>query len=289
MTAAEEAAPAKVNLALHVTGRRGDGYHLLDTLAVFPPVGDSVRAEPAGRLSLTVIGPEGAVLRAEDAEGNLVARAARGIAALAGLEAAVALTLDKRLPVAAGLGGGSADAAATLRLLCRLWGIDPADGSVAALALSLGADVPMCLASRPVRARGIGEALEPMAVPAGLGILLANPRVAVSTAEVFRRLPGRDNPPVAALPPSDPDGFLAALAGCRNDLEAAARAIAPEIGDALETIGALRGCRLARMSGSGATVFGIFGDLSAAQAAAAALAVARPGWWIAAAPLSSPG
>lgn len=286
MTREVEDARAKVNLALHVTGRRDDGYHLIDTLVVFPPVADRLVATPDDGLSLVIEGPEAAALAGEDPAGNLVMRAARGLADICGGRPGARIRLEKALPVAAGIGGGSADAAAALRLLCRLWSVDPALPAVRALALRLGADVPMCLLSRPLRARGIGERTEAFAPAEGIGILLANPRIAVPTGPVFARLEQRDNAPVAAMPPGDRDGFLAALLACRNDLEAPARAVAPGIGEALERIAGLAGCRLARMSGSGATCFGLFDDEAAARAAAARLSADRPDWWIAAAPLS---
>jgi 4-diphosphocytidyl-2-C-methyl-D-erythritol kinase len=276
---AVEPARAKVNLALHVTGRRNDGYHLLDSLVVFPPLGDVIRVEPAESLSLRLAGPGADALAGTPEADNLVMRAAVALRALAPGRPGAAITLEKALPVAAGLGGGSADAAAAIRALCRIWAIDPANPAVPGIALGLGADVPMCLASRPLRARGIGEALEPMEAPP-LGIVLANPGVAVPTADVFRRLARRDNPPIPAVPLPDARGFLAGIATLRNDLEAPARDVAPAVGETLDALAALAGCRLARMSGSGATCFGLFDDADAAAAAASELARRRPGWWV---------
>lgn len=272
----QELAPAKVNLALHVTGRRPDGYHLLDSLVVFARVGDLLEAEPAPGLSLTLAGKFAGSLGVD--AGNSVLRAAE-LLRTPGRGAALRLT--KMLPVAAGLGGGSADAAAALRLLARLWGLEiPAPHAV----LGLGADVPVCLVGGAARMRGIGERLDPVALPP-FWLALVNPGVPVSTAAVFAGLASRDNP---GLP--DPPEFRDAAALCawlgaaRNDLEAPARAIAPMIETALAALAAQPGCGLARMSGSGATCFGIFAEEAAALAAMAALRSAHPDWWVAAAP-----
>lgn len=263
---AVEAAPAKVNLALHVTGRRPDGYHLLDTLVVHGGWSDSVSATRATRddasVSLTIDGPHAAGLSAGD--DNLVLRAARLLAE----EAArlgrpvfpVDLRLEKHLPVASGVGGGSSDAAATLRLLDRLWGLDLGREGLAALALPLGADVPMCVRGEPLRARGIGEEIETLAPLPPFRLELANPGVPVSTPAVFRALASRDNPPLPPLPDrfADLSALVDWLGATRNDLEAAAIAIAPSIADTLAAMRARPGCLFARMSGSGATCFGIF-------------------------------
>lgn len=271
-----EAAPAKVNLYLHVVGRRADGYHLLDSLAVFPAVGDTVRAEPSDALSLALEGPFGGALHAEP--DNLVLRAARGLADLTCVPAAARLTLVKTLPVASGIGGGSADAAAALRLLARLWETAPDETALRTLALWLGADVPVCLAARPARMGGVGEVLSPAPGLPGFGMALVNPGVAVSTPEVFRARAGGFSAP-AALPPAwaDVAGMARDLSSLRNDLEPPAVRLQPVIGEALSALRATPGCLLARMSGSGATCFGVFAD--AAAAAAAAERVRRPGWW----------
>jgi 4-diphosphocytidyl-2-C-methyl-D-erythritol kinase len=271
-----EAAPAKVNLTLQVVGRRADGYHLLDSVAVFPAVGDMLQAEAAEALSLELAGPFAAALEAE--ADNLVLRAARGLAALAGVRAGARMRLVKRLPVASGIGGGSADAAAALRLLGRLWGVAPGPEALYALALGLGADVPVCLASRPARMGGVGEVLSAAPVLPAFGMALVNPGVAVSTAEVFRGRAGPYSAP-GALPAGWADAAAMAhdLAALGNDLQAPAVALCPAIGEALAALGAARGCLLARMSGSGATCFGVFAE--AAGAAAAAARVGRPGWW----------
>jgi 4-diphosphocytidyl-2-C-methyl-D-erythritol kinase len=271
-----EPAPAKVNLFLHVLGRRADGYHLLDSLVVFAQAADVLRAEPADALSLTVDGPFAAALASEP--DNLVLRAARALAAEAGLTPGARLLLQKNLPVASGIGGGSADAAAALRLLCRLWRIAPDPAALARLAAGLGADVPVCLAAQPSRMAGAGERLAPAPVMPECGIMLVNPGIAVATADIFRARQGRWSS-AAALPASWPNAaaMAADLAGTRNDLEPVAVAIQPVIGTVLSALAATPDCLLARMSGSGATCFGLFADAAAASRAAQRLS--RPGWW----------
>ena len=269
-----ERAPAKLNLCLHVTGRRGDGYHLLDSLVVFADVADRVFAQPARGLSLVVAGPEGAGLQAE--ADNLVLRAARMMDVTD-----VALVLDKCLPVASGIGGGSADAAATLRLLQRMTGQSlPPITQV----LRLGSDVPVCLAGRPARMTGIGEIVTPLPPLPPLACVLVNPRLPVPTPQVFSGLAERQNPPLPAMPPSalaSAQAFCAWLAAhSRNDLVPPAREIAPILVDVQAALEATSGCLLARMSGSGGTHFGLFASLQAAQAAASALRAAHPFWWI---------
>jgi 4-diphosphocytidyl-2-C-methyl-D-erythritol kinase len=275
-TDATEFAPAKVNLSLHVTGRRADGYHLLDSLVVFAGVGDRVLAEPAAALSLTITGPQSAALTVAD--DNLCVRAARL------MPGALRLTLEKHLPVASGIGGGSADAAATLRLIARLTGhpLPPA-----AEVLRLGADVPVCLAGQPVRMTGIGEGLHPMAHPLPPAwLVLVNPGQAVSTPAVFRALDRRDNAPMQAMPRLRDAAELAAwVAMQRNDMEAAATRLLPVIAEVRRALSAQPGCLLSRMSGSGATCFGLFADPLTANAAARAISATQPGWWVADAPV----
>ncbi len=275
-SAQQEPAPAKVNLYLHLTGRRADGYHLLDSLAVFAEAADLLTAEPAETLSLTVAGPFAAGLAAEP--DNLVLRAARALATETGVTPRGRLVLHKNLPVASGIGGGSADAAAALRLLCRLWHVAPDPAALANLAADLGADVSVCLASQPSRMTGIGERLQPAPSLPPCALVLVNPGVAVSTADVFRARSGAWSPP-ADLPPSwpDPTTMAASLARLRNDLEPFAVAMQPVIGDALSLLRNTSGCLLARMSGSGATCFGLFAN--AATAERAAEQIARPEWW----------
>jgi len=272
-----ETAPAKVNLFLHVVGRRRDGYHLLDSLVVFPAVGDTVRAAPADAFSLALEGDFGAVLRAEP--DNLVLRAARGLAALTEVRTGARLTLVKALPVASGIGGGSADAAAALRLLGRLWGVTPAPEALRDLALRLGADVPVCLAGCAARMGGVGDELSAAPGLPSFGLVLVNPGVAVSTPAVFRARFGGFSAS-ASLPREWPDAVLMArdLAALGNDLEPPAVALCPPIGEVLEALRTTHGCLLARMSGSGGTCFGVFADAPAA--AAAAETVRRPGWWV---------
>ncbi|MCX7287164.1 MAG: 4-(cytidine 5'-diphospho)-2-C-methyl-D-erythritol kinase [Rhodobacterales bacterium] len=276
-----EAAPAKINLCLHVTGRRADGYHLLDSLVVFAGIADSVTAASGQGLTLVTEGPEAAGLSGE--ADNLVLRAARAIGALD-----ASLTLWKALPVASGIGGGSADAAAALRALVRLTGRPLPDPSAV---LALGADVPVCLAGRAVRMQGVGEVLTPLPSVPAVWVVLANPRVSVPTPRVFAALGRRDNPPIPALPPSGwtdcPDLAAWLGAGTRNDLELAAQGIAPVIAEVRTALAATTDCLLARMSGSGATCFGLFASAATAQAAAAQLRAARPGWWVADAAIAS--
>lgn len=244
-----ETAYAKLNLALHVRAREADGYHRIETIFAFCEDGDVITAEPAEALSLDVTGPFAGALAGEGE--NLVLRAARVAAATA------ALTLDKRLPVAAGLGGGSADAAAVLRLF----------GGTMADAAALGADVPACLLSRTSRGEGRGDAIEPLDLPglSGTPVLLVNPNIPLATGPVFKAWDGVDRGP------------LGDWESGRNDLEAAARALVPEIGAVLE---ALAGARVARMSGSGATCFGLYDNEAARDAAATRIATERPGWWL---------
>lgn len=271
-------APAKINLLLHVGPVQADGYHPLVSLAAFADVGDRLTVRRAEALSLTVEGPFAAGL---DGQGdNLILKALRalGEAAVIG-EPPVAVTLDKRLPIAAGLGGGSADAGAALRLTARLLDLDMPETELERLALAAGADGPMCLRARPAWASGIGEVLEDEPrLPTLHGVLL-NPGLPSPTGGVYRAY---DAAPKAADRPASPADWSAAsviawLAAQRNDLEAPAQAVTPGIEEALAAMRAAPGCRLTRMSGSGATVFGLFDDR--AVAIEAAFALDRPGWW----------
>lgn len=292
-----ETAPAKLNLALHVVGRRADGYHLLDSLVVFcdPPAADVVHlaragSPGAGGAALAVDGPFAGALAGEAAADNLAVRAlaaleaARSDGAASAPPASFRIRLAKNLPVAAGIGGGSADAAAVVRAWARLTGEALPPERRAAIALSLGADVPVCLAGRPAIMRGIGEALTTLpagALPA-LPVVLARPPVAVSTGAVFSRLASRENPPMPPLPDrlDTPATVARWLGEARNDLEPAARAVAPAIDDCLAALAAAEGALLARLSGSGATCFALFADTASAAAAADRLAAARPDWWV---------
>ncbi|MGB8814738.1 MAG: 4-(cytidine 5'-diphospho)-2-C-methyl-D-erythritol kinase [Paracoccaceae bacterium] len=269
-----EFAPAKINLTLHVTGQRADGYHLLDSLVVFADTGDRVTVAAADALRFTITGPQAAALAAGD--DNLVLRAAR---ALWG-DGTAAITLEKMLPVASGIGGGSSDAAATLRALAALWRLPlPAP----AVVLALGADVPVCLQGHAVRMTGVGDGLQPLAAPLPPAwLVLANPGVSIPTPDVFRALIRRDGsgmprdlPKLKTLP--DLSAFLQMM---RNDLEAPAMQLAPVISLTKAALSALPGCLMARMSGSGATCFGLFSDPLTATAAARSLAAAHPDWWV---------
>lgn len=264
MTERRVFAPAKVNLTLHVTGQRADGYHLLDSLVVFADVGDWLDVSLGH--GLTVSGPMAAGVPTDGR--NLVLKAA----ALMGVDARIAL--EKHLPAAAGIGGGSSDAAAVLRALRDLTGHE-----VPGAGLSLGADVPVCLAGRAAYMRGIGEVVEPVDGLPDLAAVLVNPGVEVPTGAVFKGLARKDN---LAMSPLDRGDLIGWLRAQRNDLEGPAREVQPVISDVLEAIRAT-GSVLARMSGSGATCFGIYADR--AQAEAAAQALARPGWWVRAATL----
>jgi 4-diphosphocytidyl-2-C-methyl-D-erythritol kinase len=282
-----EAAPAKINLALHVTARRSDGYHELESLVVFADVSDELDAVAAPADHLRISGPFAAGLH--DGDGNLVRRAVAAFRARwpGAVATGVAMHLRKNLPVSAGLGGGSADAAAALRLMVDLSTIDIPTPELMLLAASLGADVPVCLASRPALISGVGERVRLLPECPPLHIVLVNPLVAVPTADVFRRLTEHQNPPLPALPEGlDRASMLALwLVETRNDLEAPAIAIAPVIAELIAGMAGVSGCTLARMSGSGATVFGLFGSSTQAHQAAHDLRRKWPAYWIAAAPL----
>lgn len=263
-----EHAPAKLNLALHLRRRRADGYHDLETVFAFTEFGDTLTAAPGDTLSLSVSGPfAGPAGQGPD---NLVLRAGHALAAAAGVAATAALHLDKRIPVAAGLGGGSADAAAALRLLNRFWGLDWPLARLLVLADGLGSDVPACIASHAAFGSGRGQQLASWPHDlAGTPVLLVNPGVAVATGPVFAGWDTVDHGPIAA------DAPLAAL---RNDMTAAAIAIAPVIGEVLLALAAAGGASLVRMSGSGATCLALYPDCHARDVAAAALA--GRGWWL---------
>nr|WP_245906585.1 4-(cytidine 5'-diphospho)-2-C-methyl-D-erythritol kinase [Pseudoroseomonas aestuarii] len=270
-----ETAPAKINLHLHVTGRRADGYHLLDSLAAFAGAADALRYQPGGPLALALEGPEAGALEAEP--DNLVLRAARLLAEAAGRAPEGRLVLEKHLPVASGIGGGSADAAAALRLLNRAWGLGWGTARLAPLAARLGADVPVCLDSRAARMGGVGELLSAAPALPAAGLVLANPRIPLATPAVFKARRGGFSA-AAALPDSWPDAAAMArgLAACGNDLEAAAIGLCPAVAEVLAALRALPGCLLARMSGSGATCFGLFATPAGAARAAGHLPAA---WW----------
>lgn len=277
-------APAKVNLTLHIIGRREDGYHELESLVAFSGAGDTLTLSPGPSLSLDTAGPTGAAAGAGD--DNLVLRAARNLAERIGGLRLGAFRLEKRLPVAAGIGGGSSDAAAALRLLARANDIDLQDPRVHDAARATGADVPVCLAGRARMMRGAGESLGPLLRLPLLPAVLINPGVPVETRPVFARLglqPGQrfgapGHPEIQTDTPAAE--LLALLARGRNDLEDPACLQAPAIVDVLAVLRAARGCKLARMSGSGATCFAIFATRQAAATAARAIRTQHPGWWV---------
>ena len=277
LTQVTEFAYAKVNLALHVTGLRADGYHMLDSLVVFAGVGDRITCDAAATLALKITGPYAASLPITD--DNLVLRAARLMSSARG----TAITLDKHLPIASGIGGGSADAAATLRALSRLWDIP-----LPALSIALGADVPVCISQSPRRMQGVGDVLSAVPVLPECHLVLINPGLAVSTPDVFKALTRKDNPSMPQIPLFTPvSDFTAWLAQQRNDLQAPAMALVPEIATVMQALSAQQGCHLARMSGSGATCFGLFATQSDAAVAARGILADHPNWWVRAAPVLS--
>lgn len=278
-----EPAPAKVNLALHVIGRRGDGMHLLDSLVVFAGEGDVIRAVPdaPGKVSTVIEGPFGeALAEALKAGENIVLKAAQALRRPA--REGVKIVINKRLPLAAGIGGGSADAAATLRLLSRLWAGGDERG-LEGIAARLGADVPMCLMSVPLRAQGTGDRLTPLKGIPAVPLVLVNPGVKLETAQVFRKLARADNRPLPEIPRAFKSVFelVIWLRETWNGLDEAAREEAKAINRVLEALTADPDCLLARMTGSGPTCFGIFASPGAANRAAVRLRIGRPEWWVA--------
>ncbi|MEO0356835.1 MAG: 4-(cytidine 5'-diphospho)-2-C-methyl-D-erythritol kinase [Pseudomonadota bacterium] len=266
-------APAKINLCLHVTGRRDDGYHLLDSLVVFADICDWLQMEPGNQMSLAVTGPLAQGVPTDAS--NLIWKAA----ALFPGHCTTQITLDKHLPAAAGIGGGSADAALTLQMMADLWNEPLPD---AAAQLSLGADVPVCVDGRPIRMQGIGETLTPIDNMPQLGIVLVNPRVGVPTGPVFQSLTSVDNPGLTRMPnPMTAAPFLDWLTDQRNDLQAPAIALCPVVQDVLDALDA-SGADVTRMSGSGATCFGLFKNPAEAASACDALKARHRNWWISA-------
>ncbi|WP_244273801.1 4-(cytidine 5'-diphospho)-2-C-methyl-D-erythritol kinase [Stappia indica] len=295
-------ARAKINYALHVTGRRADGYHLLQSLVAFAEFGDVLSAEPAAGTdhALRLTGPFAGALAADTggdnkAGDNLVLRALNALSGAFGTTfTPLALTLDKHLPVASGIGGGSADAAAALRLgFAAMAGREPGEDEMARLAeiaTTLGADVPMCLASTPALVCGTGTEVAPLPRFPGHAVLLANPGLPVVTPQVFAQLERRDNPPLSPLADSDLasfDALVGWLERTRNDLETPALRLAPQIAEVLAALRVAPGARLARMSGSGATCFALFAGIEEAEREARRLADRHPGWWIQAAPVAA--
>jgi 4-diphosphocytidyl-2-C-methyl-D-erythritol kinase len=260
-----ETAYAKLNLALHVRGREPDGYHRIETAFAFAEDGDGLSVAESDRVSLSIVGPFAAVLGGRD---NIVLTAAHALRERFAIEAGAALTLDKRLPVASGIGGGSADAAAALRLLLRWWRIGHSESALDGLARELGADVPACLHSRSARGEGRGDQLEfaDFGVQ-GAPLLMVNPGIPLATRAVFERWSGRDGGPLG-------DPRLG-----RNDLEAPARSLVPQIGEVLDAFASLGGARLVRMSGSGATCFALFGEEGERDEASRRFQERHPRWW----------
>jgi 4-diphosphocytidyl-2-C-methyl-D-erythritol kinase len=274
-------APAKVNLALHVTGRRPDGYHTIESLAVFTRFGDRLHLEPAAADAFSITGPFGPGL--PDDETNLVLRArdALRLASASNLPP-VSIRLEKNLPVASGVGGGSSDAAAVLKALNQIWNCGLGQRELAEIARSLGADVPMCLSAKPLIASGIGDVVEPISGFPALALVLVNPGVAVSTPEIFQRLERRDNESLPPPPPRiDFHSLRNWLETTHNHLEPTARGIQPAIGEALKALDKA-GSGFSRMSGSGATCFGLFETGNVAKRAAVAIRARHPGWFVAA-------
>ncbi len=265
-----ETAYAKINLALHVRHRRADGKHDLETLFAFADDGDRLSVVPSKDVSLTISGPFASGL--SFGEDNLVIQAARALAGSCDVSEGAALHLEKNLPIASGIGGGSADAAAALRLLVRFWGLGIAESRMMDIAGSLGADVPACVASRSVVGKGVGDSLSPYAGPAfeGQPILLVNPIRACPTGPVFA---GWDQADRGSLNPEK-------WGESRNDLATPAIALVPEIADILQFLNALAGAHFVRMSGSGATCFALFDTDHATQAARASITLAHPDWWV---------
>ncbi|MCB1720741.1 MAG: 4-(cytidine 5'-diphospho)-2-C-methyl-D-erythritol kinase [Alphaproteobacteria bacterium] len=279
-------APAKINLYLHVTGRRGDGYHTLDSLISFADIGDKISLEPAGSLSLEITGTftrgfKGKDISAAPDSTNLVIKAAWALARLAGKSPTFKITLEKNLPLGGGIGGGSSDCAAAIWAMLEHWNLpDDLDG-LDALMLSLGADVPVCFACQTTHVRGIGEILDPAPVLPEIPIVLVHPGKACNTQDVFGCFDGRYGKAVA-LPRniSDAKTLCDFLSRTENELTRAAIKSVPEIQNILNAFDVQKDCLLARMSGSGSTCFGLFDDEDAAKKAAGVLASENPDWWV---------
>jgi 4-diphosphocytidyl-2-C-methyl-D-erythritol kinase len=277
-------APAKINLYLHVTGQRSNGYHELDSLVSFASIGDGIAVSLSDKLTLEIAGLEANAFEGQDTSKNLVMKAATALQGRYAVSDGAAITLTKELPVASGIGGGSADAAATLHALVDLWGLEPVPGELATLALDLGADIPVCMKGRPQRMTGIGEILHDVPSMPSCHMVLVNPRRSQSTPEVFAALHQAKWKPTRIYPAMAPDldflSLVADLKSRRNDLETPAIKLLPVISDILGSLETLPGCRLARMSGSGATCFGLFATEEEACVAAASLLGQNPDWWV---------
>jgi 4-diphosphocytidyl-2-C-methyl-D-erythritol kinase len=279
-------APAKINLSFRITGKRDDGYHELDSLVVFADVGDKILIEPATVFSFKIDGDFAGIFTPAERDSssdssNIAVRAVWALSQAVKREPSFRLTLTKNLPAGAGLGGGSADAAAVLWGLAQHWGIKNPLSMLEALALPLGADVPVCLGCRPVRMRGIGEILTPVPMEQELPAVLVWSGVSCPTPAVFRHFSGRFSPP-ESLPDTldDVNSLIAFLSRHDNDLTEAAKIIVPEIATTLEALKNTASCRLARMSGSGSACFGLYDDRLTAQNAAQIIKHAHPTWWV---------
>ena len=284
MATIKASAPAKVNLTLHVTGQRDDGYHLLDSLVVFAGVADQIGATVAPDMRMTVSGPFSMGVPTDHT--NLIMRAAEALRTARGVSQGAALTLEKHLPHAAGIGSGSSDAAATLAMLAELWGVAPLPATAPEV-LALGADVPVCVAApRPVHMSGIGDILSPVTALPDCAMVLVRPPVDVPTGPVFKGLSTKDGAPMADLPDGlDYEGFVRWLTAQRNDLLAPAQAIAPQVAEAIAKLQSLPAVSFAGMSGSGATCFALVKDMATARQVARIVQVAKMDWWVAPAEL----
>jgi len=286
-------APAKVNLFLHIIGRREDGYHLLESVFAFADFGDFITVEPAPALSFSVTGPFAHICRRAgcDGEANIVARAADLLRQQCGVAEGAKITLEKNLPVSAGLGGGSSDAAATLKALQVLWRIEPVQESLVDLALELGADVPACLVGEPSFVAGIGELITPLEIFEDINCVLVNPLKPLSTPLVFQTFEktGRAFTQPLALTPEVTDDLWTLLKGSHNDLQGPAVGLMEEVGEILGSLQDTDGVSLVRMSGSGATCFGLYETSETADAAARKISNAHRNWWVKACTLTAQG
>jgi 4-diphosphocytidyl-2-C-methyl-D-erythritol kinase len=279
MVSSKAIAPAKVNLTLHVTGQRDDGYHLLDSLVVFTDAGDIIKVAPANVLTLAVSGPFAFGVPTDGT--NLILRAAETLRRIRGVIKGAAITVEKHLPNAAGLGGGSSDAATTLKLLAKLWDVAPLPASAPEV-LMLGADVPVCMRNpAPTHMSGIGELLAPVAKLPTCALVLVNPKVSVPTGAVFDGLATKQNQPMDRIPENlSFADFADWLAAQRNDLQPPAIKTAPAIKAAIDRLNKNPTIVFAGMSGSGATCFGLTKNMADARHAARIIQVAEMGWWV---------
>ena len=284
MAIIKNSAPAKINLTLHVTGQRSDGYHLLDSLVVFAGIYDEITATSAPDLQIKIGGPFAMGVPTDDT--NLILRAAYALRAARGVTLGAHLTLEKNLPHAAGIGSGSSDAAITLSMLAALWDVEPLSAKAPEV-IELGADVPVCMkAPSPIRMEGIGELLTLWPALPDCALVLVNPLVDVPTGAVFAGLKSKKNASMGTLPAAmDFDKFASWLSQQRNDLEAPARSVAPQVDDALKALGRMPQVVHAGMSGSGATCYGLVRTIGDARQVARTLQVGNMGWWVAPAPL----